>query len=154
MPELTPEQLAYDIDDLRALQAMAGQRMQQLEQESQTVEQQLVAATTGDISKLKGAIAKQTTLLGDATVEGSIRKIIGTTEDLPGLTSLRALKGQTNTAVVTAQSVKALIGFVIDLSLLGVVNTQQDRVVARQLLRLSKLTAGDLGSADVGTEVS
>ena len=47
-----------------------------------------------------------------------------------------------------------LIGFVIDLSLLGVTNTQQDRVVARQLMRLSKLTAGDLDSADVGAEIA
>jgi len=91
MPELTPEQLAYDIDDLRALQAMAGQRMQQLEQESQTVEQQLI---TEDLTKLTDAIDKEAILLGDATVEGSIRKIVGTTEDPPGLTSLRASKAR------------------------------------------------------------
>lgn len=152
MPELTPEQLTYDINDLRALQAMAGQRMQQLEQESQTVEQQLITATTGDLTKLTNAIGKQAILLGDATVEGSIRKIVGTTEDPAGLTPLRAIKSQTNAAVVTAQSIKALIGCVIDLAQLGVINTQQDRVVARQLMRLSKLTTGALDSADVGAE--
>ena len=152
MPQLSPEQLEYSIQDLRDLQAIIGQRQQLLEQENLTVEQQLITATTGDLTKLTDAIAKHAILLGDATVEGSIRKIVGTTEDPAGLTSLRALKRQTNDSVVTAQSIKALIGFVIDLSLLGVTNTRQDRIVARQLMRLSKLTAGDLDSADVGGE--
>ena len=139
-------------DQLREAMSLIATRLAQIEQESQTVEQQLITATTGDLTKLTDAIDKMAILLGDATVEGSIRKIVGTTEDQPGLTSLRALKAQSNANVIAAASIKALIGFVIDLALLGVINTRQDRVVARQLMRLSKLTAGDLDSADVGAE--
>lgn len=141
-------------DQLREAMSLIATRLAQVDQESQTVEQQLITATTGDLTKLSGAIDKHAILLGDATVEGSIRKIVGTTEDPQGLTSLRAIKSQTNTAVVTAQSVKALIGFVIDLALLGVTNTQQDRIIARQALRSAKLTAGDLDSADVGADIA
>jgi len=43
---------------------------------------------------------------------------------------------------------------VIDLALLGVTNSQQDRAIARQVLRLSKLPTDELDSANVGAETT
>lgn len=125
----------------------------QAEARRATVSTKLTDDTAADLEKLNQAITKQATLLGAAAVPGSIRAIMGNA-DTPGTTSLRALKAQGNTAVVTAQSIKALIGLVIDLAQLQIDGTQASRTVARQVLREAKLLVGDLDSADVGAEVS
>ena len=118
-----------------------------------TTRDTLTSNTRSDLEKLNKAIAKQATLLGAATAPGSIRAILGNA-DPAGTTSLRALKAQTNTAVVTAQSIKALIGFVIDLAQLQIDGTQASRIVARQVLREAKLLVEDLDSADVGADIA
>lgn len=136
--------------ELREQQAIIGQRLQALEQENQTVEQKLVADTRTVLKPLEDAIAKQAALLGDAATPGSIRQVMGTPEDVAGTTSLRALRSQTNTVVVSAASIKALIGFTISLAHLMVDGEQAGRIVSQQALREAKFTAADFGSSDVG----
>ena len=116
------------------------------------VEATLTADTISDLKQIEAAIAKLATLLGPTTTVGSIRATIGATTDPAGTTSLRALKAQSNTAVITAASIKALIGLVIDALQLVIDGDQATRKVARQTLRLVKLQAGDLTSADVGAD--
>ena len=113
---------------------------------------QLEADTTADLTKLSDSIAVLALLLGDATTVGSIRQVIGTTTDAAGTTTLRALGKQTNTAVVSAASIKGLIDRCIDLAQLSIDDAQATRKIARQTLRLAKAMVGDYGSADVGTE--
>ena len=67
-----------------------------------------------------------------------------------GTGSLRALKAQTNTAVVTAASVKALIDLNITLAQRSIDDAQAGRMVAHQTLRLARAMVGDYTSTDVG----
>ena len=129
MPQLTPEQLAYDIDDLRALQALAGQRMQQLEQESQTVEQRLIHDSGASINTLKAILAKQKLLLADNVTVGSIREW-----KARPIADRISNKGQNDLANI----------------LIGMVQGSRDAV--KQLLRQTKLTAQDFEAAEVEEE--
>ena len=113
----------------------------------------LAADALSDEVKIEKAIAKLATLLGAATVPGSIRATIGPDTATAGTTSLRALKAQSNTAVVTAASIKALIGLTIDALQLVIDETQATRRIARQTLRLARLQTGNYASADVGTDI-
>ena len=113
----------------------------------------LTADTLTDEAKIEAAIAKIATLLGAATVPGSIRATIGPDTATAGTTSLRALKAQSNTVVVTAASIKALIGLTIDALQLVIDGDQATRRIARQTLRLARLQTGDYASADVGTDM-
>ena len=113
----------------------------------------LTADTLTDEAKIKQAIGKLATLLGAATVPGSIRATIGPDTATAGTTSLRALKAQSNTVVVTAASIKALIGLTIDALQLVIDETQATRRIARQTLRLARLQTGNYASADVGADV-
>ena len=139
-------------DELREAMSLIATRLAQLEQAATTVEQQLKTAAAADLPKLSAAITKQAVLLGDAATAGSIRQIMGTAEDQPGTTSLRALRAQTNANVIAAASIKALIGFVIDLAQRQIDDAQAGRTVARQVLREARLSSGALDSADVGAE--
>ena len=112
----------------------------------------LAADTTADEAKIVRAITDLLTLLSDDTTAGSIRAIMGPSAAAAGTTSLRALRQQSNTAVINAASIKALIGLTIDLAQRVIDDAQATRKVARQTLRLARLATGDYGSADVGTD--
>ncbi|MFZ1282941.1 MAG: hypothetical protein WAQ75_02335 [Propionicimonas sp.] len=120
---------------------------------AQAVAETLAADTLSNEGKIEQAIAKLATLLGAATVPGSIRATIGPDTATAGTTSLRALKAQSNTVVVTAASIKALIGLTIDALQLVIDGDQATRRIARQTLRLARLQTGDYASADVGADV-
>lgn len=90
--------------------------------------EKLQTNTTADLVKLKTAIDELQTLLGDNTVVGSIRKWRGEV---------------TNT--YSRDSQRALADLLIN-------QTQANRRVARQVLRLAKNMVGDFESADVGEE--
>ena len=113
----------------------------------------LTADTLTDEAKIKQAIGKLATLLGDAATVGSIRAVMGEAGAPAGTGSLRALRVQSNTAVVTAASIKALIGLTIDALQLVIDGDQATRRIARQTLRLARLQTGDYASADVGTDM-
>ena len=110
----------------------------------------LQADTAAYLTKLKEAIDALTVLLADDTTEGSIRQVMGPAGAAAGMGSLRALKAQTNTAVVTAASVKALIDLNITLAQRSIGGAQAGRRVARQTLRLARAMVGDYTSTDVG----
>ena len=113
----------------------------------------LAADAGADKAKIEQAIANLLTLLGDDTQAGSIRSIVGPSGATAGTTSLRALRQQSNTAVVNAASIKALIGLTINLAQLVIDDAQATRKVARQTLRLARLATGDHSTADVGSDV-
>lgn len=110
----------------------------------------LTADTTADLTKLREAIDALAVLLADDTTAGSIRAVMGPAGAAAGTGSLRALKAQTNTAVVTAASVKALIDLNITLAQRSIDDAQAGRRVARQTLRLARAMVGDYTSTDVG----
>lgn len=112
----------------------------------------LTADAGADEAKIAQAIANLLVLLGDDTQAGSIRSIIGPSGATAGTTSLRALRQQSNTAVVNAASIKALIGLTIDIAQRVIDDAQATRKVARQTLRLARLATGDYSTADVGTD--
>ena len=112
----------------------------------------LAADAGADEAKIAQAIANLLTLLGDDTQAGSIRAIMGPSTATAGTTSLRALRQQSNTAVVNAASIKALIGLTIDLAQRVIADAQATRKVARQTLRLARLATGDHSTADVGAD--
>ena len=114
---------------------------------------QLTTDTAADEAKIAQAIADLLTLLGDDTTAGSIRAIVGPSTATAGTTSLRALRQQSNTAVINAASIKALIGLTIDLAQRVIDDAQATRKVARQTLRLARLATGDHSSADIGADV-
>ena len=109
-------------------------------------------AADADEAKIAQAIADLLTLLGDDTQAGSIRAIIGPSTATAGTTSLRALRQQSNTAVITAASIKALTGLTIDLAQRVIADARATRKVARQTLRLARLATGDYSSSDVGAD--
>ena len=112
----------------------------------------LAADAGADEAKIAQAIANLLVLLGDDTQAGSIRAIIGPSGATAGTTSLRALRQQSNTAVVNAASIKALIGLTIDIAQRVIDDAQATRKVARQTLRLARLATADYSTADVGTD--
>ena len=118
--------------------------------DQQTVAATLRTGTTTDLAKVQQAITDLQTLLGDTTVTGSIRAVMGDPAAPSGTGSLRALRSQSNTAVISAASIKALIGLTIDLAQRVIDGDAATRRVARQTLRLARLTVGSLDSADVG----
>ena len=121
--------------------------------ETRTAVAATLAADAGaDEAKIAQAIEDLLTLLGDDTQAGSIRAIIGPSTATAGTTSLRALRQQSNTAVVNAASIKALIGLTIDLAQRVIDDARATRKVARQTLRLARLATGDHSTADVGTD--
>lgn len=93
---------------------------------AQSVEAQLVTDTANDLAKLDQAIDELQVLLGDNTVEGSIRQWRASVTNQYSVASMRALAD------------------------LLIANSRADRRVARQTLRLAKAMAGDYTSADVG----
>lgn len=112
----------------------------------------LTADAGADKAKIEQAITNLLVLLGDDTQAGSIRAIIGPSTATAGTTSLRALRQQSNTAVINAASIKALIGLTIDLAQRVIDDAQATRKVARQTLRLARLATADYSTADVGTD--
>lgn len=112
----------------------------------------LAADATADEAKITQAIEDLLVLLADGTQAGSIRAIIGPSTATAGTTSLRALRQQSNTAVVSAASIKAFIGLTIDLAQRVIDDAQATRKVARQTLRLARLATGDYSTADVGAD--
>ena len=92
------------------------------------IAQALTADEAADHPRIETAIADLARLLGDNTVEGSIRKWRATLTSTYTVADLRALA---DILITTAQT---------------------QRRIARSLYRLSKLTTRDLDSADVGTE--
>ena len=77
---------------------------------------------------------------------------MGPSSATAGTGSLRALRQQTNTNVVSAASIKALIGLTIDLAQRVIDDARATRRIARQTLRLARLATGDYSTADVGTD--
>ena len=122
-------------------------------QATQAVAATIAADVQTDEGKIEQAITKLATLLGDAATVGSIRAILGPTDAVAGTGSLRALKAQTNTNVVSAASIKAIIGLAIDLGQAVIDDAQATRRIARQTLRLARLQTGYFASADVGTDL-
>lgn len=114
---------------------------------------QLTTDAAADEAKIAQAIATLLTLLGDDTQAGSIRSIVGPSGATAGTGSLRALRAQSNTAVINAASIKALIGLTIDLAQRVIDDAQATRKIARQTLRLAHLATGDYSTADVGADV-
>ena len=110
----------------------------------------LAADTTADLTKLRESIDALALLLANESTVGSIRNIMGPSGATAGTTSLRALKAQSNTAVVSAASVKALIDASIALAQLSINDAQAGRRIARQTLRLARHMVGDFSSTDVG----
>lgn len=110
----------------------------------------LTADTTADIDTIRGLIDTLAVLLADDTTSGSIRQIMGPSGATAGTGSLRALKAQTNTAVVNAASIKAFLDLTITLAQRTIDDAQATRRIARQVLRLARLTTGDTSSTDVG----
>ena len=128
MPQLSPEQLEYSIQDLRDLQAIIGQRQQLLEQEKLTVEQTLIDGSKTAIETLKGVLVKQRLLLADNVTVGSIREWRARP-----IADRLTNKGQN------------------DLANILIIMAQSSRTTIQQLLRQTKLTARDLGSAEIET---
>lgn len=126
MPQLSPEQLEYSIQDLRDLQAIIGQRQQLLEQEKLTVEQTLIDGSKTAIETLKGILVKQRLLLADSVTVGSIREWRARP-----IADRLTNKGQN------------------DLANILIIMAQSSRTTIQQLLRQTKLTAGDLVSAEI-----
>ena len=128
MPQLSPEQLEYSIQDLQDLQAIIGQRQQLLEQENLTVEQTLINGSKTAIETLKGILVKQKLLLADNVTVGSIREW-----------RARPIEDR-----LTNKGQNDLANILINLA-------QSSRATVQQLLRQTKLTAGDLESAEIET---
>ena len=126
MPQLSPEQLEYSIQDLRDLQAIIGQRQQLLEQENLTVEQTLINGSKTAIETLKGILVKQKLLLADSVTVGSIRE----------------WKARPIADRLTNKGQNDLANILINMA-------QSSRTTVQQLLRQTKLTAGDLKSAEI-----
>ena len=126
MPQLSPEQLEYSIQDLRDLQAIIAQRQQLLEQEKLTVEQTLIDGSKTAIETLKGILVKQRLLLADSVTVGSIREWRARP-----IADRLTNKGQN------------------DLANILIIMAQSSRTTIQQLLRQTKLTAGDLVSAEI-----
>lgn len=117
------------------------------------VSDQLQTDTTTDLVRIRAAIDALAVLLGDTATVGSIRATIGATADPAGTGTLRALRAQSASSVVTAASIKALIDRCIDLAQRQIDDAQATRRIARQTLRLARLQTGDCASADVGADV-
>lgn len=94
----------------------------------------LVAETTTEIATLLSTI-------------DTLNTVIGPSGAAAGTTSLRALRAQTNTAVVNATSIKALIDYDITVA-------REARRVARQAIRVARLTVGATDSTSSGTETT
>ena len=62
------------------------------------------------------------------------------------------MRQQTNTNVVSAASIKALIGLTIDLAQRVIDDARATRRIARQTLRLARLATGDYSTADAGAD--
>ena len=126
MPQLSPEQLEYSIQDLRDLQAIIGQRQQLLEQENLTVEQTLINDSKTAIETLKGSLVKHKLLLADKVTVGSIRE----------------WRARPIADRLTNKGQNDLANILIDM-------TQSSRATVQQLLRQTRLTAGALESAKI-----
>lgn len=133
-----------DPDELLTIASQAATRAAQIELEKTNRKTQVKEETAAELTRLETAVANYKTLLGNSTVANSIRSTIGTTEDAAGLTSLRALRKQSNAEVVSAVSVKALIKMVLDLAQRQVDLAQEGRAVAAQTLRLGMSVTGNL----------
>lgn len=120
---------------------------------AQQVAAQLTADTILDMPKIAQAIADLVLALGDETVAGSYRAIMGTSSDPAGTTSLRALRSQTNTDIASAKTIKAVIGFLIDVIQLDRTVAAAERRIARQVARLGRTATGTDTSADVGQDI-
>ena len=114
----------------------------------------LTTDMAADSAVIEAAIAALATLLADRATPGSYRSVLGLGTDPAGLTSLRAWRGQTNAAVVTAASLKGLAVLLIQLVQLDIAQARETRRLARQVLRLSRVQTGDLTSADVGDDAT
>lgn len=117
------------------------------------VADKLLADTKSDLVKFGVAVDKLAVLLGSDTVPGSIRALMGPSGATAGTASLRALRQQSNTTVVSAASIKALIGLIIDLAQLVIDGDQASRAGLRVGLRQAKIASNDLTSADVRNEI-
>lgn len=126
MPQLSPEQLEYSIQDLRDLRAIIGQRQQLLEQENLAVAQKLVVDSKTAVETLKGILVKQKLLLADNVTVGSIRE----------------WKARPIADRISNKGQNDLANILIDMA-------QSSRTTVQQLLRQTKLTAGDLESAEI-----
>ena len=111
---------------------------------------------TANEATLKAQVAEQVVALTTAldtikATRGAKKGIIGSGTDPAGTTTLQAWRNQTAANVVTAASVKALAKLVID-SIQADRDTDKALIGAqRALIRLSRLTARVLDSADSGT---
>ena len=119
-----------------------------------TVSLALAEGMAADEALVEAAITALATLLADRATPGSYRSVLGLGTDPAGLASLRAWRGQTNAAVVTAASLKGLAALLIQLVQLDIAQARETRRLARQVLRLSRVQTGDLSSADVGDDTA
>ena len=140
-------------EEIEAAKTAEQREQEAAAQSAQQVADTLAADTRSDLDKIAKAITKLATLLGDEATAGSVRALIGPTGAPAGTSNLRALRAQTNTNVVSAASIKALIGLVIDLAQLVIDGDQAARRTARQVQRLALTATGTLTSADVGADI-
>ena len=119
-----------------------------------TVSLALAEGMVADKALVEAAITALATLLANSTTAGSYRSVLGLGTDPAGLASLRAWRGQTNAAVVTAASLKGLAALLIQLVQLDIAQARETRRLARQVLRLTRVQTGDLSSADVGDDTA
>lgn len=122
----------FGLDDSRPYNAeeLLEKEQRLLKKSIKAVEETLVSDTVADLTKLRNEIDTLAIVLGDKTVTGSLRN----------------WRAQDNSTLVTAASLKALIGIMIEMA-------QAERVTLRQVLRLAKKMTGDYTSADVGADV-
>ena len=133
-----------DPDELLSIASQAATRAAQIELEKTNRKTRVKEQAAAELTRLETAVANYKTLLGAATVANSIRSTMGTTEEVAGTTSLRALRKQSNTDVVTAESVKALIKMVLELAQRQIDLAQEGRAVAAQTLRLGMSVTDEL----------
>lgn len=141
----------------RAAYAVTGNTVTQAWETVPKSAEQIAAETdTANEATLKAQVAEQVGALTVAldtikATRGAKKGIIGSGTDPAGTTTLQAWRNQTAANVVTAASVKALAKLVID-SIQADRDTDKALIGAqRALIRLSRLTARVLDSADSGT---
>lgn len=141
----------------RAAYAVTGNTVTQAWETVPKSAEAIAAETdTANEATLKAQVAEQVGALTVAldtikATRGAKKGIIGSGTDPAGTTTLQAWRNQTAANVVTAASVKALAKLVID-SIQADRDTDKALIGAqRAVIRLSRLTARVLDSADSGT---
>lgn len=143
---ITPEELAAASDaDITATITALYEAQAARQRAAASTAAQLAADNAAELPVIEKVIADLATLTGDAATAGSIRRILGTTADAPGTSTLRALRAIPAEDVLTGDNVRALIGHVIALGQRQLDEARALRRVARVVMRSTMTEAGALG---------